>query len=62
MFRYLNYDSGMSEGKVIIKPVYGGHFGRRLEFPRAHKGDSWGLLVSDSSLFLDLSFKNQLVT
>ena len=30
MFRHCNYDFCMSEGRVIIKPIYGGHFGRHL--------------------------------
>ena len=48
----------MSEGKVIVEPVYDGHFGRHLEFPRTLKA----LYLVILHIFLDLPCKNQLVT
>ena len=49
MFKHVIYDSGMSGVKVKIKPVYGGHFGRHLEFSRTHMRYARELLVSNST-------------
>ena len=49
LFRHFDDGSGILGGKVTIKPVYGDHFGRHLEFLRTHKRDFRGLLVSDST-------------